>query len=132
MGNVRQGKPSFTSRRTRPLIYYDILLAIRDLRIRRGDAKITPVQNLVNIPSKRFRQFLHDMEKVGLLRLDSLDLTTSGNHFLEEFTHFLSFLEKFGLATTEGPARHAESPVVKPTFADITAEYESTRVRTTA
>ncbi len=62
----RPGQTSFITRRSRPLIFYDILLAIKDLRMRRGEAKITPVQSLVSIPSKRFRQFLRDMEKVGL------------------------------------------------------------------
>ncbi len=58
LANVRQGKSSFSSPRGRALINYDILLAVRSLRIRRGDVKITPVENLVNIPSKRVRESL--------------------------------------------------------------------------
>ena len=113
-----------TSRRTRPFIYCDILLAIRELKAQKGEARITPVQSLVNIPTKRFRRFLQDMEKSGLVQLNPLIVTDLGRQYTDEFEHFLKFLEKFGLAPRESLVRSSHRTPPKPSWAEIIAEYE--------
>jgi len=119
---------SLTSRRSRPVIFYEILLAIRHFWASRGEARITPVQSHVNIPSSRFREFLRSMEKAGLVKLNPLDVTSTGNEYVEEFARFLKFLEKYGLAPKESLTYH-QSRVVQPHWADIIAEYEK-KIRT--
>ena len=113
----------FANRRSRPMIYYEILLAIRHFWASRGEAKITPVQSHVNIPTGRFREFLRSMEKAGLLRLNPLDVTPAGNEYVDEFEHFLKFLEKYGLAPKQSPAAFGPR-VAQPHWADVIAEYE--------
>ncbi len=123
MVSIHGERGGFASRRSRPMIYYEILLAIRHFWASRGEAKITPVQSHVNIPTGRFRGFLQSMEKVGLLRLKPLDVTPAGNEYVDEFEHFLKFLEKYGLAPR--PSSLQLGPrVAQPHWADIIAEYE--------
>jgi len=105
------------------MIYYEILLAIRHFWASRGEAKITPVQSHVNIPTGRFREFLRSMEKVGLLRLNPLDVTPAGNEYVDEFERFLKFLEKYGLAPRSSSVQVGPR-VAQPHWADIIAEYE--------
>ncbi len=105
------------------MIFYEILLAIRHFWASRGEARITPVQSRVNIPSNRFREFLRSMEKAGLVRLNPLDVTPAGNEYVEEFSHFLKFLEKYGLAPKASVLYH-QPRLAQPHWADIIAEYE--------
>jgi len=114
---------SLTSRRSRPVIFYEILLAIRHFWASRGEARITPVQSHVNIPSSRFREFLRSMEKTGLVKLNPLDVTPAGNEYVEEFGRFLRFLEKYGLVPKESLTYH-QPHVAQPHWAEIIAEYE--------
>ena len=104
-------------------MYYEILLAIRHFWASRGEAKVTPVQSHVNIPTGRFREILRSMEKAGLLRLKPLDVTPSGDEYVQEFEHFLKFLEKYGLAPRQSPV-HVGPRVAQPHWAEIIAEYE--------
>ncbi len=124
MVNVHTEPTPFASRRSRPIIYYEILLAIRELWTSKGEARITPVQSQVNTPTKRFREFLYDMEKTGLIRLKPLDVTMAGNEYVDEFERFLKFLEKYGLAPKQTVARLAQRTFPKPQWAEIIAEYE--------
>jgi len=119
---------SLSNRRSRPVIFYEILLAIRHFLASRGEARITPVQSHVNIPSSRFRDFLRSMEKAGLVKMNPLDVTPAGNEYVEEFARFLKFLEKYGLAPKESLTYH-QSRVAQPHWADIIAEYEK-RIKT--
>ena len=115
---------SLTSRRSRPVIFYEILLAIRYFWASRGEARITPVQSHVNIPSSRFREFLRSMDKAGLVRLNPLDVTPAGNEYVEEFGRFLKFLEKYGLVPKESLTYRHQPRTAQPHWADIIAEYE--------
>ena len=45
-----------------------------------------------------FESFFGVWEKAGLLRLNPLDVTPAGDEYVDEFEHFLKFLEKYGLA----------------------------------
>ena len=105
------------------MIYYEILLAIRQLWASRGEAKVTPVQSHVNIPTGRFREFLNSMAKAGLVRLNPLDVTPAGNEFVEEFEHFRKFLEKYGLAPKQS-FTHIGARSAQPHWVDIIEEYE--------
>ncbi len=63
------------------------------------------------------------MEKVGLLRLNPLDVTPAGNEYVDEFERFLKFLEKYGLAPRSSSVQVGPR-VAQPHWADIIAEYE--------
>src|SRR3989442_13152197 len=99
-------RSSLASSRSRPVIFYEILLAIRHFWASRGEARITPVQSHVNIPSSRFREFLRSMEKAGHVKMNPLDVTPAGNENVEEFARFLKFLEKYALARKESLTYH--------------------------
>ncbi len=70
------------------------------------------------------------MEKAGLIRLNPLDVTPAGNEYVEEFSHFLKFLEKYGLAPKESAPYHGPR-LAQPHWADIIAEYEK-KIKTRA
>ncbi len=131
MVTVHKEPLSLPIRRSRPIIYYEILLAIRELWANKGEARITPVQSQVNIPTKRFREFLHQMERSGLIRLNPLDVTAAGNEYVEEMERFLKFLEKYGLVPKHSVARFAQRTPPRPHWAEIISEYEK-KLKTTA
>ncbi len=131
MVTVHKEPISFPIRRSRPIIYYEILLAIRELWANKGEARITPVQSQVNIPTKRFRNILHDMERSELIRSNPLNVTIAGNEYVDEFKHFLSFLEKFGLAPKHTVARFSQGAAPKPGWEEIFDEYEK-KLKTTS
>jgi predicted transcriptional regulator len=83
--------------RDRQRIYYDILCAVLDQE-NQGDAKITRVQNAVNLPSDRFRDHLERMIRLGLVkRGNSLNSTAKGRQFVSEYKKILHILKRFGL-----------------------------------
>ncbi len=59
-----------------------------------------------------------------------MDLTGLGDEYVEEFTHFLRFLERFGLAPGNSRTGSLATVVQKPTFAEFGAEFDATRVKT--
>ena len=64
-----------------------------------GDAaRITRVQNDVNLPSDRFRTHLDEMEKLGLIeRGEGLTSTEKGRSFVSEYERIAEVLRRFGL-----------------------------------
>jgi predicted transcriptional regulator len=84
-------------RRERSKIYYDILCSI----IEQEDgsrAKITRVQNDVNLPSDRLRLHLREMNSLGLVEYgEALASTEKGRAFVEEFKKVVEILRQFGL-----------------------------------
>ena len=84
--------------RYRPKIFYDILCSIVKQEASGGIAKITRVQNEVNLPSDRLRAHLDDMEKLGLIeRGEGLTSTEKGRSFVSEYERIAEVLRRFGL-----------------------------------
>jgi predicted transcriptional regulator len=84
-------------RRERTKIYYDILCSIigQEFETR---AKITRVQNDVNLPSDRLRTHLREMSSLGLVDYgEFLASTEKGRVFVDEFKKVVEILRQFGL-----------------------------------
>jgi predicted transcriptional regulator len=84
-------------RRERAQIFYDILSSIIKQESA-GGAKITRVQNDVNLPSDRLRLHLKEMSSLGLVEYgDTLASTEKGKAFLSEYEKVARILQQFGL-----------------------------------
>jgi predicted transcriptional regulator len=84
-------------RRERARIYYDILCSIKKQEFN-GKAKITKVQNDVNLPSDRLRLHLVEMRRLGLVVYgETLASTEKGRRFLSEYEKVVEVLREFGL-----------------------------------
>jgi predicted transcriptional regulator len=84
-------------RRERTKIFYDILSSIIEQEVG-GRAKITRVQNDVNLPSDRLRLHLREMNTLGLVEYgDMLASTEKGRAFLSEYEKVAEILRQFGL-----------------------------------
>jgi len=84
-------------RRERAQIFYDILSSIIEQESG-GGAKITRVQNEVNLPSDRLRVHLREMSSLGLVEYDgTLVSTEKGKAFLSEYEKVARILQQFGL-----------------------------------
>jgi len=63
-----------------------------------GRAKITRVQNEVNLPSDRLRLHLKEMASLGLVEYaDTLGSTKKGRAFFLEYKKVAEILREFGL-----------------------------------
>ena len=84
-------------RRERSKIFYDILCSIIEQETE-DRAKITRVQNDVNLPSDRLRLHLREMSSLGLVEYgESLASTDKGKAFVAEFRKVVDILREFGL-----------------------------------
>jgi predicted transcriptional regulator len=84
-------------RRERTRIFYDILRSIIEQESEAG-AKITRVQNDVNLPSDRLRMYLREMTSLGLVDYEgNLASTEKGRAFAAEFRRVVEVLKQFGL-----------------------------------
>jgi predicted transcriptional regulator len=84
-------------RRERSRIYYDILQSIINQESH-DVAKITRVQNDVNLPSDRLREHLKEMSRLGLVEYaERLASTEKGRAFATEYGRVVSILQQFGL-----------------------------------
>lgn len=84
-------------RRERTKIFHDILSSIIEQEVE-GRAKITRVQNDVNLPSDRVRLHLREMSSLGFIQYnDTLASTEKGRAFFEEFKKVVDILREFGL-----------------------------------
>ena len=84
--------------RYRPKIFYDILCSIVKQEASGGIAKITRVQNEVNLPSARFRAHLEDVEALGLVEHgEVLTSAEKGRDFVNEYEKVAEVLRRFGL-----------------------------------
>jgi predicted transcriptional regulator len=84
-------------RRERTKIYYDILCSIIEQELETR-AKITRVQNDVNLPSDRLRTHLREMSTLGLVDYgETLASTEKGRAFVDEFKKVVEILRQFGL-----------------------------------
>ena len=85
------------SRRSRQQIFAEILDAIIEETRSQEEVKITRVQSKVYVPFDRFKEYLADMRKRGLIEETSLKATERGLKFLEEYKLVKTFLARFGL-----------------------------------
>jgi predicted transcriptional regulator len=84
-------------RRERSKIFYDILSSITKQE-EMGSAKITRVQNDVNLPSDRLRIHLKEMDYLGLVKYgNTLASTEKGRAFYSEYGKVAEILRQFGL-----------------------------------
>ena len=87
-------------RRTRLMIYLDILCAVERVKQRFGLARMTRVQYEVNVPYDRFRGYIEGLIKLGLVNNeDQLNLTQRGHAYVLEYRRFIGFLESNGIPT---------------------------------
>lgn len=92
--DLRKGR-----RRERAKIFYDILSSIVRLEADEGVAKITRVQNDVNLPSDRLRSHLKEMSSLGLVAYGAvLASTDKGKAFVSEYKRVVEILQQFGLS----------------------------------
>lgn len=84
--------------RDRTKIFYDIICSIVKQERTEGAARITRVQNEVNLPSDRFRVHLEDMKMLGLIEHgEGLTSTEKGKDFVSEYEKVAEVLRRFGL-----------------------------------
>ncbi len=87
-------------RRTRMTIYLDILSAVDRVKLKYGLAKMTRVQYQVNVPYDRFKTYVDELVRLGLIELGSqLSLTQKGESYVLEYKRFRGFLEGIGIPT---------------------------------
>jgi predicted transcriptional regulator len=90
-------EPKTVRRRERSRIYYDILQSIINQESH-DVAKITRVQNDVNLPSDRLREHLKEMSLLGLVEYgETLASTSKGRAFVTEYEKVVNILQQFGL-----------------------------------
>ena len=90
-------------RRDRVRIYADILENIYFLYSSGKRPTITGIQTKVNVPFVRFKEYVEDLEKKGLLKKieSEISLTEKGIQYLKEYRKVREFLEKFGMIKKE-------------------------------
>lgn len=86
-------------RRDRVRIYAGILENIHRIYLSGKKATVTGIQTKVNVPFVRFKEYIEDLEKKGLLRKieTEIALTEKGEQYLNEYRKVREFLEKFGM-----------------------------------
>jgi predicted transcriptional regulator len=84
-------------------IYADILENIYFLYSSGKRPTITGIQTKVNVPFVRFKEYVEDLEKKGLLKKieSEISLTEKGIQYLKEYRKVREFLEKFGMIKKE-------------------------------
>ena len=95
--STERGESRTGRRRERSRIFYDILQSIISQEAQ-GVAKITRVQNDVNLPSDRLREHLKEMNQIGLVKHDrDLASTQKGRAYVKEYERITNVLKEFGL-----------------------------------
>jgi predicted transcriptional regulator len=86
-------------KRDKPRIFHDILASIiQQEREEGGVARITHVQNEVNLPSDRLRVHVREMSDLGLIEYGkTLASTEKGRRFMAEYQKIVDTLQQFGL-----------------------------------
>jgi len=90
---------SSQNRRDRVRIYADILGNIHGIHLSGKKTTVTGIQTKVNVPFLRFKEYIEDLERKGLLIKTETEiaLTERGIQYLEEYRKVREFLEKFGM-----------------------------------
>jgi predicted transcriptional regulator len=84
-------------------LYGDILIAIRQDIKRNSTARFTRVYGKSNVPYDRFKAYIAELEKSGVIEICRVDdheeikLTNRGLEYLQEYSRVNKFLKAFGL-----------------------------------
>ena len=86
-------------KRDKPHIFHDILASIIEQeREEDGVARITRIQDEVNLPSDRLRIHVREMSDLGLIQYGkTLASTEKGRQFMAEYQKIVNTLQQFGL-----------------------------------
>ena len=88
----------YLERRDRARIYAEILENIHHAYLAGERPTITKIQNKVNVPFVRFKEYIDDLENKDLIKLETdITLTEKGIQYLKEYKKVRDFLERFGL-----------------------------------
>jgi predicted transcriptional regulator len=84
------------AKRNRLEIIKDILKIIQESR---GSIKITPLLRKSNVSSKRFYEYLKELENKGFIMKTEgkIKITKRGGDYLEKYSAIVGFIEEFGL-----------------------------------
>ena len=86
------------TRRERWSILGDVLAAIDDEAQRHGEARVTALTMLANLPHDRLVGYLRELEAAGLVTAAARPaLTSQGRVFLRQYREWLGVLARFGL-----------------------------------
>lgn len=89
-------------RRDRARIYAEILENILHASSAGEKPTITRIQTKVNVPFVRFREYINDLEKKNLIKIETeIVLTEKGIEYLKEYRKVREFLERFGMIRKE-------------------------------
>jgi predicted transcriptional regulator len=85
-------------RRDRACIYAEILENIYHTSSVSERPTVTRIQTRVNVPFVRFKEYIDDLEKKNLIKLETeITLTEKGIEYLKEYKKVREFLERFGM-----------------------------------
>jgi predicted transcriptional regulator len=90
-------------KRSRFELYGDILVAIKEDIKRNSVARLTRVYGRSNVPYDRFKDYISELKKNGLIEISTIDnheelkLTARGHDYLQEYSRVNRFLKAFGL-----------------------------------
>jgi predicted transcriptional regulator len=85
------------SRRDKLKIYGDLLSALY-YKTNTEKIVLTRVQAEVNVPFDRLKNYISELEELGLIQdKDSLELTEKGKQYLREYEKVLEFMNRMGL-----------------------------------
>jgi Winged helix-turn-helix len=60
---------------------------------------VTRIQNRANVPFVRFKEYVEELRRIGLVGAEPvLTITEQGLRYIEEYRRVRAFLEQFGLA----------------------------------
>ena len=84
------------AKRNRLEIIKDILKTIKE---NHGAMKLTPLLRKSNLSSKRFYEYLRELEtKYFVMKTEGkIKITEKGNNYLEKYSNIIGFIEEFGL-----------------------------------
>jgi predicted transcriptional regulator len=85
------------SRRDKLKIYADLLAALKD-EAKNEKIVLTRVQVRINVPYDRLKNYISDLNNLGLIQDEtSPTLTEKGKRYLEEYEKVLDFVKRMGI-----------------------------------
>jgi len=85
------------ARRDKLKIYGD-LLSILNEESAKEKIVLTRIQMRLNVPFDRLKDYIAELEDLGLIENGTLVLTEKGNEYLREYGKVLDFMRRMGIA----------------------------------